>query len=102
MTQSQSTIHNTRPAKKPSVHASVVHVLERASTLYLQLVYPRTKSVHYQDSITYCATIDLLVRHSVYSSQTSHNTIQLESARDRTIALLALSSNSSYSVVVVD
>lgn len=86
----------------PSVHASVVHVLERASTLHLQLVYPSSKSVHYQDSITYCATIDLLVRHSVYSSQTSHNTIVLESCKDSTIALLALSSNSAYSVRVVD
>lgn len=86
----------------PSVHASVVHVLERASTLHLQLVYAQGRSTQYQDSLTYCATIDLLVRHSVYSSQTSHNTIELESCKDSTIALLALSSNSAYSVRVVD
>jgi len=71
----------------------------------IKLIYPKhkqyTPSNEYCESITHTAVIDLFLR-GVHAHQSSATRIILESERDRTYALLLLSSNPQYTVVSVD
>jgi len=53
------------------------------------------------DHHTFCACTTLELR-GIRTSQTDHCTIALESERDRSYALLALSSSPLYTVLVLD
>lgn len=55
----------------------------------------------YEDSITHCATIDLYVDHGIDSFQLSWNEIGFERAKDRTLALLLLSSRTQFTVQAI-
>jgi len=70
----------------------------------LKLIYPKHKqfepSLHYKESITHCATIELFVR-GIHTSQTSATRISFDSERDRMLGLLILSSNPKFTTVVV-
>jgi len=72
----------------------------------IKLVYPtykqHTPSQLYKESITYCALVDLLLEHNIHATQSSASIITLESARDRTLAVLALSGRSEYTVQCLD
>ena len=61
-----------------------------------------TPSQQYKESITYCALIDLLVEHQIHCTQSSASILTFESARDRTLAVLALSGRKEYTVVCID
>lgn len=94
----------------PNVPASVVPVYKSVkalrstvfNTFSILLEYPDTASETYKDSITYCAVVDLYVRCRLNCTQSSSDTIQLESSRDRMLALLALSSAKEYNVYELD
>ena len=68
----------------------------------LRLNYSPASSEQYKDSITYCAVLDLYLNHGIDAAQSSASIITLESARDRTLALLALSGFKEYTVSVLD
>lgn len=69
----------------------------------IKLVYPlQPSSQFYKESITYCALIDLLLAHNIHATQSSASIITLESDRDRTLAVLALSGRSEYTVQCLD
>ena len=68
----------------------------------LRLKYSTNSSEQYRDSITYCAVLDLYLNHGIDAAQSSASIITLESARDRTLALLALSGFKEYTVSVLD
>ena len=55
----------------------------------------------YEDSITHCATLDLYVDHGIESFQTSANEIGFSRARDRTLAILVLSSRTQFTVQAI-
>lgn len=55
----------------------------------------------YEDSITHCATIDLYVDHGIDSFQLNANEIGFERAKDRTLALLLLSSRTLFTVQAI-
>lgn len=68
----------------------------------IKLVYdpePRTQTL--KESITYCASIDLLLRHRIDSCQSSASVLLFDSERDRLIALIALSESRSFTPVCV-
>ena len=68
----------------------------------LKFIYPTHKqSEQYKDALTHCASIELYTAHGVESYQTSATTLEFDSSRDLTLGLLALSSNSAYSLVVI-
>ena len=54
-----------------------------------------------QDAHTFCACSELLLRN-IHTVQLDHRTIQLESARDRSYALLLLSNDPLRTVRVLD
>lgn len=65
----------------------------------IRVCYPDTKyttdaGVSACDAHTHSMVIDLLIRHSIHASQSSHDRIVLHDARDLTVALLALDSPS--------
>lgn len=69
----------------------------------LKLVYdpePRTQTL--KESITYCASIELFVRHRIECFQTSASVLMFESERDRTLAVLLLSDSKSFKCVIQD
>lgn len=72
----------------------------------LKLIFPsykqHTPSQLYKESITYCACIDLLICHQIYTSQSSASIITFESERDRMLAVLALSGRPEYTVKILD
>lgn len=68
----------------------------------VKLVYdpePRTQTL--KESVTYCASIDLYVRHGIDSAQCSATELLFESDRDRTLAVLYLSASSSFRPCVI-
>jgi hypothetical protein len=71
----------------------------------LRFIYPTVKqhtpSQHYQDSITHCATLDLYVDHGIESFQMSSNEVGFTQARDRTLAILVLSSRTQFTVQAI-
>lgn len=69
----------------------------------IKLLYdpePRTQTL--KESVTYCASIDLYVLHGIDSYQTSASTLSFLSERDRTFALMVLSSSTSFRPTVVN
>ena len=69
----------------------------------LKLVYdpePRTQTL--KESITYCASVELLLRHRIDCCQSSASVLLFESERDRLIAILALSDSKSFKCVPLD
>jgi len=66
----------------------------------LRLLYPQQHLSDYCDHITHSAVTDLFVK-GIHASQNSHDTIILHSAKDLTLAIAILSSNSLYSVKIV-
>ena len=69
----------------------------------LKLIYdpePRTQTL--KESVTYCASIDLYLRHRIECYQTSASELCFESDRDRTFALLLLNGSKSFTPVVVE
>jgi hypothetical protein len=68
----------------------------------LKLIYDTSKSQHYKESITHCASIQLYVDHSIDSSQTSATELVFESQRDCVFASIVLSDNSAYTVSMID
>ncbi len=72
------------------------------SVYALKLVYtPEPKTQTLKESITFLAS-EHLASLGLYSVQTSASVLMFESARDRTLASLALSGSPSYTVVFVD
>jgi len=72
------------------------------TTMYkLKLIYEDSKSQHYKESLTHCASIQLYVENSIESYQCSATELLFARNRDRTLAQLALSSNPAYELVVV-
>ena len=68
----------------------------------IKLEYAGKHSQLYKESITYCATIDLLITYGIHSTQSSASIITLETASDRLLAVLALSNRSEYTVHYID
>jgi len=72
----------------------------------IKLIYRHFKqhepSNEFKEAHTYAALIDLFIKHKIHATQNSASILSLESERDRTIALLALSGNPRYSVVSLD
>ena len=72
----------------------------------IKLIYKRFKqhepSNEFKEAHTHAALIDLFIRFKIHATQNSASILSLETERDRTIALLALSGNPRYSVVVLD
>ena len=69
----------------------------------IKLVYdpePRTQTL--KESVTYCASIDLYVRHRIDCYQTSASVLAFESDRDRVLALLLLSQSTSFTPVCIE
>ena len=67
----------------------------------IKIIYPSTKTQEYKESITYAASIDLFLR-KIHTVQLSASTLQLESSRDLTLALLILSYSVAYPIRVMD
>ena len=65
--------------------------------LKLQFKYPRSLASELCDTHTYCASIDLFVR-GIHTQQLDAHTLEFESARDRTYAVLLLSASTVYTV----
>ena len=69
----------------------------------LKLVYdpePRTQTL--KESVTYCASIDLYIRHRIECYQTSASELTFERDQDRTLALVLLSESKSFTPVCVE
>lgn len=69
----------------------------------LKLVYdpePRTQTL--KESITYCAVVHLLVQHGIDCCQTSAAELAFETEGERFIAVISLSSSTSFTPVYVD
>ena len=66
----------------------------------ITLRYKNNEDAMAQDVHTHTATIDLYTKHSIETSQNSHNTIILHNAKDVTVALLALSNSPLYDAVI--
>jgi hypothetical protein len=70
----------------------------------IRLVYTRSKGQQdflVMDNHTFCACTQLELR-GIHTVQCDYCTIQFESARDRSYALLALSDSPLYTVQVLD
>ena len=65
----------------------------------LHLLYPDNKLHDYCDGITHSAVIELFVK-GIESSQNSHNSIILHSAKDCTLACAILGSSELYTVKI--
>lgn len=65
--------------------------------LKLQFNYPQSLASELCDTYTYCASIDLFVR-GIHSVQLDARTLEFESARDVTYAVLLLSASTVYTV----
>ena len=65
--------------------------------LKLHFEYPRSLASELCDTHTYCASIDLYVR-GIHTVQLDAYTLEFESARDLTYALLLLSASTVYTV----
>lgn len=73
------------------------------TTMYrLKLIYDDTKSQHYKESITHCATIELYVDHGIDSYQMSASRIAFTSELDRMFASVCLSASELYTTVYID
>lgn len=59
--------------------------------------YPQSLASELCDTHTYCAAIDLFVR-GIHTVQLDAHTLEFESARDITYALLLLSASTVYTV----
>ena len=69
----------------------------------IKLVYdPEPKTQILKESVTYCASIDLYLRHRIESFQTSASVLSFASDRDRMLALILLSASSSFTPVCVE
>lgn len=68
----------------------------------LKLIYDDSRSQHYKESITHCATIELYVDHGIDSYQTSASQIVFTSELDRMFASVCLSANELYTIVYID
>ena len=64
----------------------------------LKLIYEDSKSQHYKESLTHCASIQLYVDHSIDSYQCSATELLFAHSRDRTLASLALASKGEYTL----
>jgi hypothetical protein len=64
------------------------------------LALPRDK--YYEDVLTQTACTKLLVNHNIHTTQSDHCTIEFESDRDRTLALVRLSTSSAYTARLLD
>ena len=83
---------------------TVISTVKGIHSLYkLKLVYnpePRTQTL--KESVTYCASIDLYLRHHIESYQTSASELTFERDQDRTLALVLLSESKSFTPVCVE
>lgn len=69
----------------------------------LKLIYsPEPKTQTLKESVTYCASIDLYVRHGIDAAQCSASELLFDTERDRMFALLALSASTSFTPVCVE
>ena len=74
-------------------------------TYKLQLNYaPLGYTPHYatQDTITYTALLNLYTQHSITCTQPNATTLEFDSNKDRTLAVLALSAAKEYTCECVD
>lgn len=63
----------------------------------LKLVYdPEPKTQTLKETVTYCASLELYTQHQIECYQTSASELVFESDQERTLALLYLSSSSSF------
>ena len=58
--------------------------------------------LRYQDVLTQTACTKLLVNHNIHTTQSDHCTIEFESDRDRTLALLKLQNSGAYTARLID
>ena len=66
----------------------------------IEFVYSsNTAADEFQEEVTYCACIELYTRYRIPSYQTSQTRIAFSSEAHRTLAMVLLSSSSSYTVV---
>ena len=68
----------------------------------LKLVYPQHKqfraSQSYKESITCATSLELLTAYGIHTTQPSASVLVFESERERTLAVLALSSAKEFTV----
>lgn len=63
----------------------------------LKLIYdPEPKTQTLKETVTYCASLELFTQHQIECYQTSASELVFERDQDRTLALLYLSSSSSF------
>ena len=87
----------------------LVCILLYTSMYKIQLDYaPRTfindyiRDHRYEDVITQTACTKLLLNHNIHTTQPNHCTIEFESDRDRTLALLKLQNSDAYTARLVE
>lgn len=69
----------------------------------LKLIYdPEPKTQTLKESVTYCASIDLYVKHGIDCAQCSASELLFDSDRDRMFALLYLSGAGSFTPVCTE
>lgn len=90
-------------AKRQRSELSATRLQCKYTMQYLiELVYdPEPASLTIKDGITLCASTRLLLRHGIHSCQLSESLLAFNTERDRTVALLVLSSHKSYVAVAV-
>lgn len=94
------TVKHSQSSASSALHRS-------CSIVYsVKLIYPQHKqhmpSQLYKESITYCACLDLLLAHHIYTTQSSASIITFESERDRMLAVLALSGRPEFTIKILD
>ena len=67
----------------------------------LKLIYPKSKTQQYKESITMSASIELYTQHGMDSYQSSATTLVFDTERACVFASIALSSNPLYTVEIV-
>jgi len=69
----------------------------------IKLIYdPEPRYLALKESVTYCASIDLYIEHGIECFQTSASRIAFNTANDRLLAMLILSSSTSFEPVCID
>ena len=84
-------------------------LLQGATVYRIQLVYaarPRIdrfiRDTRYEDVLTQTACTKLLLNHNIHTTQPNHCTIEFESDRDRTLALLKLQNSDAYTARLIE
>lgn len=68
----------------------------------LQFTFDTITNAQAIDALVHSVAIDLWLNHSIDALQTSAGQLAFEHERDRTLALLACSSNQLYTVQILD